>query len=365
MSTYDTLAALPLVVEAYELAGLDQDVSRNFLRRTTVVTLHGVGETGVGEDVTYDGDEQLRQQSAGPVLALAGTHTLDSFSERLGSLDLFPGASAEVAHRFVPYRRWAFESAALDLALRQAGTTLGDALGREARPVRFVVSTRLPEPPSTERLLALRVEHPGTRFKLDPTSDWDHVLVEELAALGAVDAVDLKGAYKGTIVDQPADPALYRLVASGLPSAWIEDPDLSSPETDEALQPYRDRISWDAVIHSVDDIERLPFRPGAINVKPSRFGSVSGLLAAYDHCAAQGIPMYGGGQFELGPGRGQIQYLASLFHPEAPNDVAPAGYNDPVPASGLASSPLPPTPAETGFRWGRDGLPNFPPGHTV
>jgi hypothetical protein len=61
--------------------------------------------------------------------------------------------------------------------------------------------------------------------------------------------------------------------------------------------------------------------------------------------------MYGGGQFELGPGRGQIQYLASLFHPHTPNDVAPAGYNDPDPADGLPQSPLPPAPDSLGFRW--------------
>jgi L-alanine-DL-glutamate epimerase-like enolase superfamily enzyme len=365
MSTYDALAALPLVVESYELAGLDQDVSSNFRRRTTVVALHGAGESGVGEDVTYDGDEQLRQQAAGPVLDLVGTHTLDSFSDLVASLDLFPGAPEEAARRFGPYRRWAFESAALDLALRQAGTSLAGALGREPRPVRFVVSTRLGDPPSTERLLGLRVEHPETRFKLDPTSDWDEALVEELAALDAVDTVDLKGAYKGTIVDQPADPGLYRLVATGLASTWIEDPDLSSPETDEALRPFRARVSWDAVIHSVADIEGLPFRPGAINVKPSRFGCVSELLAAYDHCAARGIPVYGGGQFELGPGRGQIQYLASLLCPDAPNDVAPSGYNDPTPAPGLPPSPLTPMPSETGFRWGADGLPKSLRGHTV
>ena len=33
--------------------------------------------------------------------------------------------------------------------------------------------------------------------------------------------------------------------------------------------------------------------------------------------------MYGGGMGELGVGRGQIELLAALFHPEAPNDVAP------------------------------------------
>ena len=39
--------------------------------------------------------------------------------------------------------------------------------------------------------------------------------------------------------------------------------------------------------------------------------------------------MYGGGQFELGIGRTQIQELASLFHPDMPNDVAPAEFNEP------------------------------------
>jgi hypothetical protein len=62
--------------------------------------------------------------------------------------------------------------------------------------------------------------------------------------------------------------------------------------------------------------------------------------------------MYGGGQFELGPGRGQIQYLASLFHPSTPNDVAPAVYNVSGPGPDLPQSPLQPAPSETGFRWG-------------
>ena len=67
------------------------------------------------------------------------------------------------------------------------------------------------------------------------------------------------------------------------------------------------------------------------------------------------MTVYGGGQFELGPGRGQIQYLASLFHPDSPNDVAPGGFNDPLPSPGLPSSPLAPSPSETGFRWDANG----------
>ena len=105
------------------------------------------------------------------------------------------------------------------------------------------------------------------------------------------------------------------------------------------LEPHRDRVTWDAIIHSVEDIEALPWAPRTVNVKPSRFGSVERLFAAYDYCEANGIGAYGGGQWELGPGRGHIQLLAALNHPDTPNDVAPREFNlDPQP--GLPESPL-------------------------
>ena len=114
------------------------------------------------------------------------------------------------------------------------------------------------------------------------------------------------------------------------------------------LEPHHERVTWDAVIHSVGDIEALRWPPQTVNVKPSRFGSVERLFAAYDYCEAHDIGAYGGGQFELGVGRDQIQLLAALFHPGTPNDVAPGGFNvDPQP--GLASSPLAVVPRATGF----------------
>jgi hypothetical protein len=61
--------------------------------------------------------------------------------------------------------------------------------------------------------------------------------------------------------------------------------------------------------------------------------------------------MYGGGQFELGVGRGQIQVLASLFYADGPNDVAPGGYNETEPRTGLPRSPLEPPPRPIGFSW--------------
>jgi hypothetical protein len=349
MSTWDTLAGLELQIEDYTLEPLQANVSSDFERKCTVIQLRGAGEQGLGEDVTYDAVDHEILQAAGPTLPLAGRFTLGSFCAHLAELQLFPEPpQREVSGR---YRTWAYESAALDLALRQAGATLHGALAREPQPVRFVVSLRLGEPPTLEPLQRRLAADPGLRFKLDPTSSWDEQLIARLVETGAVDSVDFKGLYHGSIVDQPADPVLYRRVAEAFPDAWIEDPALT-PETDAVLAPYRDRFSWDAPIHSIADIEALPYPPRMVNVKPSRLGGLRNLLDAYDYSAEHGIGNYGGGQFELGVGRGQNQYLASIFHADAPNDVAPTGFNLPDPPPGLPSSPLAPMPSAIGFRWG-------------
>jgi L-alanine-DL-glutamate epimerase-like enolase superfamily enzyme len=350
MAVYDQVKDLPLEIESYELEGLERDVSSEFTRLSTVIHIRGAGEEGVGEDVTYDALDHVAFQDAGPVLDLAGSHTIDSFCELMGTLDLFPAEPVrEVSRR---YRRWAFESAALDLALRQAGVSMADRVERASRPVTFVVSLRLGAPPTMDPIRRRLESYPTLRFKLDPTNEWTDELIQELVATGAVDSVDLKGLYKGTVVDNPTSPDLYRRVAEAFPDAWIEDPDLSNAEADDVLKPYRDRITWDANIHSVADIESLPFPPRMVNIKPSRLGGLRELFAAYDYCDEHGIGAYGGGQFELGPGRGHIQYLASLFHPDTPNDVAPSGYNAPEPPPGLPSSPLEPQVSPVGFRWG-------------
>ena len=301
--------------------------------------LRGRGETGSGEDVTYDAVAHDAAAAAGPVHPLAGEWTLATFSGLLGSLELFERPPTQEAA--LDFRRWAYESAALDLALRQAGIPFHEAVGREPHPLTFVVSTR-------QGIDEWRALYPGLRFKVDAEEDWTDEVVAELAATGAIVTVDLKGHYRGTVVDLEPDPALYRRVAEGFPDAYVEDPWLTAA-TDEALRPYRDRITWDAPVHSVADVEALPFPPRVLNSKPSRFGSVQRLLDFYDFCAARGIGLYGGGQFELGVGRGQIQLLASIFHPDTPNDVAPAGFNTGGPRPGLPESPLRVEPAAAGF----------------
>jgi hypothetical protein len=355
VATYDLIAGLPLEIEGYELEGRELEVTTGFVRLTTLIKLQGGGHEGVGEDVTYDALDHIALRDAGAGLDLAGSWTLDSFSRRLGELDLWPSPPVREASR--DYRRWAYESAALDLALRQAGRSLAEALDRGPQPVNFVISMRLGAPGSSapdrpDRVLRLLERYPSTRFKLDPTNSWTQELVDELAATGAIDSVDLKGFYTGTPVDVKTDPELYRMVIEGFPRAWIEDPDVNE-ETRPLLEPVHDRVTWDAPIHSVADIEARPWRPRMVNIKPSRFGTLRALCEAYDWCEANGVGAYGGGQFELGPGRGHIQYLASLFHPDTPNDTAPSGYNELEPPDGLPSSPLETRIAPVGFRWER------------
>jgi L-alanine-DL-glutamate epimerase-like enolase superfamily enzyme len=350
MSTFDALAGLPLEVEDYALEGLRADVSSGFERLTTVVHLRGAGAEGIGEDVVYDAGDQRLLQEAGPVQPLAGRYTLADFCELIDGLDLFP---QEPEHGDVSrlYRRWTFHSAALDLALRQAGRPLHEVLGRALGPLTFVVSLRLGEPPTMTPVAGRLRHYPTLRFKLDATSDWTEELIAELVATGAVDSVDFKALYRGTVVDAAPDPVLYARVVEAFPDAWLEDPDVVSPDTAAALAAVHDRITWDAPIHSIADIEALPFAPRMVNIKPSRIGGLRKLCDTYDYCAEHGIGAYGGGQFELGPGRGQAQYLAALFHPDTPNDLAPVGFNQTEPPPGLPVSPLAPAADAVGFRW--------------
>jgi hypothetical protein len=325
MPLYDSVKNLTLAIEHVELEPHALPL-RHLTRRTTVVHLHGGGHEGVGEDVSYEEALQLAfTEDALP--PLAGEHTLDSFSDLVREQ---PG-----------YRPWGLMSAALDLALRQAGRSLAEAVGRERQPVRFVVSQS-----AVKELLAL---YPELRFKLDASDKWTDEVVAELAATGAVDVVDLKGLYEGDWVDATPSAELYGRVARSFPEAWLEDPRVTD-ETRPVLEPHRDRITWDFPIHSVADVDALEWEPRRLNSKPSRFGSVRNLFDFYDACAERGIAMYGGGQFELGPGRSQIQHLASLFHADAPNDVAPREYNEGGPRPGLPQSPLPPASSDPGFR---------------
>jgi hypothetical protein len=328
MALWDSVAGLTVRVDGYTLKRRESQTPSGWTRVTTTIAAEGDGATGEGEDVTYSADDHDHVPAD---LMLAGTWRFEDLSRRLDELELWSGDPED--HTGQDHRRWGFESALLDLALRQNELGLGEALGRQERPVRFVVSTRA----APERWLEVA---PELEFKVDAEKDWNRPLLRRLRELDRVRVVDLKAYYRGTSVDLAPDPELYRAVVEELPDAVVEDPWLEDGLW-EALAGAEDRLSFDAPVHSLADLDGLALEPRWLNIKPSRFGTVRELLETIEACEERGIRLYGGGQYELGPGRLQIQRLASVFYPDGPNDVAPSVYNEGEPREGLPQSPLP------------------------
>ena len=347
-SLWPRLAELPLVVEACEYDRLNAVLAYEFERVTTQVRLTGAGAEGLGEDVSVFREDGSTLHEIRPALPLAGEWTLAGFCEHLATLELWrePPEWATA----VRFRNWAFESAALDLALRQAGRPLHEVLGLEPQPVRFVNSLGLGKDPSIEPVHRRLARSPGVRFKLDAEVTWPPALVDEVAATGAVDTIDFKGHYGLEVETPEALGALYDHVLAAFPGAYLEDPH-DRPDIAERLGDQLERVSYDAPIRSAEDIGETPLAARVVNVKPSRIGSLRALFEVYARCAREQRPMYGGGMGELGVGRGQIELLAALFHADAPNDVAPSAFNQDDPPGALPASPLAPRPDATGFRW--------------
>jgi L-alanine-DL-glutamate epimerase-like enolase superfamily enzyme len=346
-SLWPRLAHLPLVLDDHAVERLEAGPPTD--RVTYLVRLRGGGAEGLGEDV---GGDMLDQAgtflAAAPDLRLTGAWTVATFAGHLAALDLWPEPPEwEMARR---WRTWAFASAALDLALQQAGIGLGEALGREPAPVRFVNSLGLGDPPDL-RAVGHRIErYPALRFKVDAQASWSPELTSAVAATGAVDVVDFKGRYGLPVDDEAALLAMYETVLGRFGDAILEDPH-DHPAVAALVGPHAARVSFDAPIATVGDIEAAAFGARTVNVKPSRIGSLQTLLEIYAYCEAHGIAMYGGGMGEVGVARGQIELLASLFHPDGPNDVAPSAYNLPELPAGLPASPLTPPSGVVGFRW--------------
>lgn len=349
-SLFTGINLLPVKVEDLSLDLQEQETSSGWLRRTTTLTLRGGGFIGRGEDVTYSSPAQLAfANSVAP--QLQGEYScFSAFSRALDGTGMF-FAKAPEQPIYKLYRRWAFESAALDLALRQAETCLAEIWAMKAKAMRFVVSTGLGTTPSTDPLDAKLAANPRLEFKVDYSEGFTDAFIEKLSKY-KIACVDFKGQYKGSFSGAPVDIERYCAVARALPYAVLEDPGLSSLE---ALSSEQLRLSWDYPIRSVADLILMP-ATGWVNMKPSRFGFLSEFLRAIEFCLAKGIKLYGGGQFELGIGRSQAQELASLFYPDGPNDLAPSAYNNADIPANVRSSPIV-VPESVGFGASIDELP--------
>ena len=157
-----------------------------------------------------------------------GGHTLEGFSRLLDGLDLFPSPPEREASR--DHRRWAYESAALDLALRQAGRSLADALGRR-RPSGHVRGLPAPAGAAGGRPGArLAGAGPGAALQARPhrprgTRRW----WASSRRPGRWTPSTSRAPTRGTLVDGAPDPALYRRVAEGFPERMDRGPGASRP----------------------------------------------------------------------------------------------------------------------------------------
>ena len=154
-------------------------------------------------------DEEGAFLAAAPALALAGEWTLGSFCAHLDTLEQWPGPPEwEMVRRL---RNWAYESAALDLALQQAGRALHEVLGREPR--RLVRELARDGRPAGVGAVGRRLErYPRLRFKLDVHEAWSPDLTVAVARTGAVHVVDFKGRYGLPVEDEFALLAMYERV---------------------------------------------------------------------------------------------------------------------------------------------------------
>jgi L-alanine-DL-glutamate epimerase-like enolase superfamily enzyme len=311
---------------------------------TTQLRLRGRGEEGVGEQVGAADAQKILRASDFPLTGEWAT--LADFLAHVDTVDVWAEPPEYELQR--NWRRWTFESAALDLALRQSATSLSEVLGRAPRPVTFVNSFGLGDPPDTGKLAGRRAMHPTVGFKLDVAPSWTQEIMDRVAAVQGVATIDFKGRYDLEVEDEAALLAMYERALATFPQVVFEDPH-DHPAVLDLLTPIADRVSYDAPITSVESIGETPIKVRIVNVKPCRVGRLQELSSLYAHCESAGIQMYNGGMGELGVGRGQAQLLASLFHPDAPNDIAPSGYNLEEPPPGLPPSPLDPAP-DGGFR---------------
>jgi L-alanine-DL-glutamate epimerase-like enolase superfamily enzyme len=294
------LAALPLRVEraSCRVAPAAVPSYPDGPRPSSTLVLDGAGHTGRGEHVGWTGEAHAEFAARAGALPLADCATV--------------GHASALAHErlSVACDRAALETAAIDLALRQAATDLFALCGVTPSPVRYVLSFERVADPAARARTEL-APNPGLELKIDADPAWSDAALASLAALGGVAVLDFKRSGA-----RPDHLRAHRL----LPGALLEDAPRGTEPWPASL---RARLALDAAITCAADVAALDDLPAAVNVKPARVGGVLEALAVIAACAARGIDVYVGGMFEVGVGRVLAQTLASLFSPRGPNDVAP------------------------------------------
>ena len=343
MATFDPIAGLPIEIEGYELEDRDRTYG-DFTRPSTSSTCAAAARRVSARTSSTTCSTTSPTATPGPVTTSPATPTLGEFCEFVGELDLFvdsPPARDISRH----YRRWAYESAALDLALRQGGVPAP----RGARPRAAAADLRLLDPPLELRRGAA-LQHrggaqaarqvPGPALQARPRERLGRRA--DRGAQGDRRGSTCSTSRASTRAPRSTStpiPELYRKVAEAFPDAWLEDPDLND-ETRAVLEPHADRLTWDAPLHSLGGHHVAGAKAEARSTRSrrgsDRCGSCSRSMTTAPRRASRSTAA---ARASRRPGRGQIQYLASLFHPDTSNDVAPVRLQRPLGPRRAADQP--------------------------
>ena len=328
------------------------------MRATTLIQLRGPGgETGRrrGRGLRRDRPREPPGRRPEPI-DLAGSYTLDSFSKRLEETALFPAppVRGEVSEL---YRRWAFESAALDLALAQAGRSLADVLEREPRPLNFVVSMRLGSlasrrsPRSRTASLRLLERYPGTKLKLDPTNNWTQELVDAARGHRRGRLARPQGPVQGHAGGRGDRPGALPHGHRGVPERVARGPgrdrrDAAAPRRGERARDLgradplggrRARPSLEAAHGEHQAVALRPAQQPVRDVRLVRAGGGTGVRRRPDRARARAAAT------------SSTSHRSSTRTPRTTR--RPPATTSPQLPDGLLTSPLEPRIAPAGFRW--------------
>jgi hypothetical protein len=348
-SLWPRLAGLPLVIEACEYERLHAVLAYEFERITTRVRLVGAGVDGLGRTSPFREDGTALHETRRTLL-LEGEWTLAAFCEHLETLELWPEPPEwDGALRF---RRWAFESAALDLALRQAGHSLHDVLGLEPKPVRFVNSLGLGKEPSIEPLRRRSLARPACassstrrrpgrrRSSMRSRRRARSTRSTSRASTASSSRIPRRSVRCTTTFTRPFPTPIWR-------TRTTSPRELSGSATSSSACPMTRRSE-------APTTSARRRSPPALSTSSPRASAACASCSRSTHAVHGTNGRYMAVVWPSWAGHGQIQLFAALFHADAPNDVAPSGYNEEDPPGDLPASPLTPRPEATGSLDGVD-----------
>ena len=255
------------------------------------------------------------------------------------------------------YRRWAYESAALDLALRQAGTSLHEALGRDPKPLNFVCSTRLTvfegdEGSITEPITKRLAQVPGPRVQARPRERLDAGADRGDPRAGAGADPRPEGPLQGHAGRRRHRPRALPRRRRGVPRGLPRGPRRQRRDPRGA----RAARGADHLRRAAALARRRRRRSRSRSGRSTRSPRGS---ARSRSCSRSTPTATSAGSRSTAAGRARSRSAAARSSTWPPSSI-PTPRTTPPPRatttrrcpSGLPTAPMDPVPSETGFRWG-------------